>query len=103
MGLQPFSLNSPIHESDHVCAKSTSNTSCTKMNISPPISPTHIQAMPKVPAGMKNAPMVIPITIMYLMAQNPFWIGARGSRDELAPIIMADIKLKKQTSAKHIR
>lgn len=93
----------PIQESDHAWAKSTSNTSCTKIKISPPINPTHIQAIPKVPAGMKNAPMVMPITIIYLMAQNPFCIGARGSFEELAPIIIAAIRLKKQTRAKQMR
>lgn len=73
------------------------------MNIRPPNSPTHIQAMPNVPAGMKNAPIVMPNTIMYLMAQKPFWMAARGSCDEFAPIVMIAINVKKQTNAKQMR
>lgn len=69
----------------------------------PPNSPTHIHAMPNVPAGMKKAPIVTPMTIIYLMAQNPFWMGARGSFDEFAPIVMTAINVKKQTSAKQMR
>lgn len=71
--------------------------------MNPPISPIHIQAVPKLPAGMKNAPIAIPIIIIYLMPQNPFCIGARGSFDDFAPIVNTDINAKKQTSAKQIR
>lgn len=65
--------------------------------------PTHIHTVPKLPAGMKKAPIVKPITIKYLMPQNPFCIGALASRDDLAPNIMIAIREKKHTMAKQMR
>lgn len=73
------------------------------MNATPPNKPTHIQAVPNAPAGMKNAAIAKPVTIMYLRPQKPFWIGARGSRDDFAPAIIMAINAKKHASAKHMR
>lgn len=64
---------------------------------------THIQVVPNEPSGIKNAAIVMAITIINLMPQNPFWIGALKSRLDLTPIIITAINMKKQTRAKHIR
>ena len=52
------------------CAKSMIRTNWIRMKRKPPIMPKYIQTSPKLPRGMKKAPIIPPIRIRYLMAQN---------------------------------
>ncbi len=49
---------------------------------------------------MKNAPIMPPMMSMYLRAQNPFWIPARGSFEDLTLTMIKDINVKKSVTMK---
>ena len=58
--------------------------------------------LPKAPSGIKNAPTQPPIRIKYFRPQNPFWMPALGSFDDLTPIIMVANSKKNRVTMKHI-
>ena len=49
---------------------------------------------------MKKAPTMEAMMMRYLMAQNPFWMPARGSLEERTPIISRAIVKKKSVTMK---
>ena len=73
------------------------------MNRKPPINPKYIQVGPKLPCGMKNAPIIPPNRMRNLIPQNPFCIGALGSLEDFTPIINRDIKRKNRVTINPIR
>lgn len=59
-----------------------------------------IMIIPKVPPGMKKAPIMPPMMIKYLSPQNPFCIPARGSLDVFTPIMITAMSVKNRVTMK---
>ncbi|KAH1013922.1 hypothetical protein HUJ04_002839 [Dendroctonus ponderosae] len=117
-----FIFQLPAQDSATEWAKSTMSKSCIRINNNPPIIPNHIQVIPKLPSGIKKAPIIPPIINRNFRPQNlkyskkccakslntltqmayPFCIPARPSLDDFTPIIIKANRAKKHVNIKQI-